>query len=57
MAHALGMTVLAEGIETGAQLQILKDRHCEIGQGYYFHRPLSSAAFETLLAETSPAMH
>ncbi|NMG74740.1 EAL domain-containing protein [Aromatoleum diolicum] len=57
MAHALGMTVLAEGIETGAQLQILKDRHCEIGQGYYFHRPLSSAAFATLLAETSPAMH
>jgi len=50
MAHALGMKVLAEGIETGAQLQILKDRHCEIGQGYYFHRPLSGEAFGKLLA-------
>lgn len=53
MAHALGMTVLAEGIETGAQLQILKDKHCEIGQGYYFHRPLSTEAFEKLLTAGS----
>ncbi|MDP3872569.1 MAG: EAL domain-containing protein [Methyloversatilis sp.] len=53
MAHALGMTVLAEGVETGAQLQILKDRHCETGQGYYFHRPLSTEAFEKLLTEKS----
>jgi two-component system CheB/CheR fusion protein len=53
MAHALGMTVLAEGIETGAQLQILKDKHCEIGQGYYFHRPLSTEAFEKLLTADS----
>lgn len=53
MAHALGMTVLAEGIETGAQLQILKDKHCEIGQGYYFHRPLSTEAFEKLLTARS----
>lgn len=53
MAHALGMTVLAEGIETSAQLQILKDKHCEIGQGYYFHRPLSTEAFEKLLSAGS----
>jgi len=52
MAHALGMTVLAEGVETGAQLQILKDKRCELGQGYYFHRPLSAAAFETLLVDS-----
>jgi diguanylate cyclase (GGDEF)-like protein/PAS domain S-box-containing protein len=52
MAHALGMTVLAEGIETGAQLQILRDKQCELGQGYYFHRPLSAAAFETLLSDS-----
>lgn len=53
MAHALGMKVLAEGIETSAQLQILKDKHCEIGQGYYFHQPLSTEAFEKLLAGRS----
>jgi len=49
MAHALGASVLAEGIETSAQLRILNDKHCNIGQGYYFHRPLSIEAFEKLL--------
>ena len=48
MAHALGMQVLAEGIETEDQLAFLKDRHCEMGQGYLFHRPLSAEAFERL---------
>jgi two-component system CheB/CheR fusion protein len=53
MAHALGASVLAEGIETGAQLQILNDKRCDIGQGYYFHRPLSIEAFEKLLIDGS----
>uniref|UniRef100_A0ABX1PN34 EAL domain-containing protein n=2 Tax=Aromatoleum anaerobium TaxID=182180 RepID=A0ABX1PN34_9RHOO len=48
MAHALGMQVLAEGIETEDQLAFLKERHCEMGQGYLFHRPLSAEAFERL---------
>jgi len=50
MAHALGMQVLAEGIETEEQLAFLKDRQCEMGQGYLFHRPLSAEAFEELFA-------
>ncbi|KON82373.2 EAL domain-containing protein [Azoarcus sp. PA01] len=50
MAHALGMQVLAEGIETEEQLAFLKDRHCEMGQGYLFHRPLSADVFERLFA-------
>ncbi len=37
---------LAEGIETEAQLEILKNYHCNLGQGYYFSRPLPKEKFE-----------
>lgn len=50
MAHALGMIVLAEGIETEAQLSFLKERQCELGQGFLFHRPLDTDSFEHLFA-------
>ncbi len=49
MAHALGIEVLAEGIETESQLAFLKERHCEMGQGYLFHRPLAVEEFEKLI--------
>ncbi len=39
LAHALGLTVTAEGIETSRQLQALRDLGCDLGQGYYFARP------------------
>jgi diguanylate cyclase len=42
LAHSLGLDVIAEGIETEAQFQILKDLGCEYGQGYLFARPLNS---------------
>ncbi|MFY9179801.1 MAG: EAL domain-containing protein [Venatoribacter sp.] len=40
MAHKLGMTVLAEGVETPEQLQYLQDVGCDSYQGYYFSRPI-----------------
>jgi diguanylate cyclase (GGDEF)-like protein/PAS domain S-box-containing protein len=40
MAHALGMVAVAEGVETAEQLAELRALGCEIGQGYYFGRPL-----------------
>ena len=49
MAHALGIEVLAEGIETEPQLAFLRERRCEMGQGYLFHRPLGVDAFEKLM--------
>jgi len=41
MAHALGLTVTAEGIETEAQAQFLRMEGCDELQGYFFDRPLS----------------
>lgn len=40
LAHSFGMNVVAEGIETEPVFEYLRSRGCEIGQGYYFARPL-----------------
>jgi diguanylate cyclase (GGDEF)-like protein/PAS domain S-box-containing protein len=40
MAHKLRLTVVAEGIETPAQLAFLRRQRCDIGQGYLFDQPL-----------------
>jgi len=40
MAHNLKLKVVAEGIETGAQLGFLRRHKCDIGQGYLFDRPI-----------------
>jgi diguanylate cyclase (GGDEF)-like protein len=39
LGHNLGKGVIAEGIETRAQLEALRELGCEFGQGYYFARP------------------
>ncbi|QDS87682.1 Cyclic di-GMP phosphodiesterase Gmr [Rosistilla ulvae] len=41
LAHNLGVTVTAEGIETQRQLRRLRDLECDLGQGYYFSEPKS----------------
>jgi diguanylate cyclase (GGDEF)-like protein/PAS domain S-box-containing protein len=40
LAHTLGRKVIAEGVETRAQLDFLKQHGCDIIQGYYFSRPI-----------------
>jgi EAL domain-containing protein (putative c-di-GMP-specific phosphodiesterase class I) len=45
MAHNLGITVVAEGVETQAQLEWLKSRGCEQIQGYLYSKPLSDDDF------------
>lgn len=54
MAHSLGIKVVAEGIETEKQRQILCAAGCDYGQGYYFSKPLTGADFDVFL-ETQKA--
>ena len=49
MAHALGKRVVAEGIETIDQLDFLRERRCDIAQGFFLARPLSGEAVTELL--------
>lgn len=53
MAHKLGLKVIAEGIETQAQQELLINAGCDHGQGYLFAKPLPVAEFEKLLAKSS----
>lgn len=46
MAHSLGMQVVAEGIETVQQWDLLVKAGCDFGQGYYFAKPMSADMFE-----------
>jgi EAL domain-containing protein (putative c-di-GMP-specific phosphodiesterase class I) len=53
IAKNLKIPVIAEGVETETQLQILKNLGCTLVQGYYLSRPLHPAEFETELLTNS----
>lgn len=55
MAHALGLKVVAEGVETAGQLAFLKQAGCDTVQGYWLARPLSADACLAHLNETAAA--
>jgi EAL domain-containing protein (putative c-di-GMP-specific phosphodiesterase class I) len=50
-AHAVGLRVIAEGVETASQLQRLKEMGCEFIQGNHIAKPLPPAAASNLLAD------
>ena len=52
LAQALGIEVVAEGVETAAQRDFLRAAGCQFAQGYYFGRPVAAAvAAETILRQ------
>lgn len=55
MAHALGLRVVAEGVETEAQLERLRTLGCEEAQGFYFARPSTPAQIDKLLQNEASA--
>ena len=54
MAHKLGLQVIAEGIETQSQRDLLAAAGCDFGQGYFFSKPVSSILLESQLANRMP---
>ncbi len=57
MAHKLGIQVVAEGIETREQKELLKSARCDYGQGYYFSRPLSAERLQEFLCNGPDERH
>jgi len=52
MAEAMGLRVIAEGVETVGQVDFLREKQCQEVQGYLFSRPLSTQQAETFLLES-----
>lgn len=57
LAHKLGIKVIAEGVETEAQRDLLKSIGCDYGQGYLYSRPLSAEQFEEFLLRAQQERH
>jgi len=53
MGHSLGKKILAEGIETEEQFELLKEYGCDEAQGYYFNPPVPATEFTRLLKKGS----
>jgi diguanylate cyclase (GGDEF)-like protein len=55
LAHSLRLQVVAEGVETEAQLRFLKEQSCDLLQGYYLSQPVPAEAFaRDLLGKPQP---
>ncbi|MFD2167232.1 putative bifunctional diguanylate cyclase/phosphodiesterase [Thalassotalea euphylliae] len=54
LSHGLGKRVLAEGVETKTQLDILRNLDCDAVQGYYISKPVNEAALVKYFSKKSP---
>ena len=57
LAHKMKLKVIAEGIESGKQLQHLQELGCDLGQGYLFSQPVEPRAAGNLLTQPTPQLH
>jgi diguanylate cyclase (GGDEF)-like protein/PAS domain S-box-containing protein len=55
LSKAIGCTTVVKGVETLPQLEELTNLGCDVGQGYFFARPVSAAAFSTMLTASVSA--
>ena len=53
LAHALGYTVIAEGVEESEQVQVLAGLHCDLAQGYFFAKPVTADEIPRILTDFS----
>ena len=53
LAHGLGMKVVAEGVETADQVELLKEMECDNIHGFYYSRPLPEDEFIEFLEKES----
>lgn len=51
MAHKLGLKVIAEGVETALQRDLLIDIHCDYAQGFFYSPPVPAEIFENILLQ------
>jgi diguanylate cyclase (GGDEF)-like protein/PAS domain S-box-containing protein len=55
LAHSMGLTVVAEGVETPQQRDFLRGQRCDHAQGYYFSEPVCAEAMAGMLGGDDPA--
>jgi EAL domain-containing protein (putative c-di-GMP-specific phosphodiesterase class I) len=54
MSHEMNLEVVTEGVETAFQDCILTKQNCDIGQGFFFGRPVSAVEFVSFYHKTFP---
>jgi len=57
LGQTLGLETVAEGIETAEQLATLRELGCQLGQGYYFAKPLEPEAVDGLFEREHQSIH
>jgi diguanylate cyclase (GGDEF)-like protein len=57
LGQTLGLETVAEGVETAEQLAALRELGCQLGQGYYFAKPMDPEAVDGLLHRDQPGIH